>query len=39
MINSEILREYDIAKPNEGKVTIDIFVRITGSWTTSSITG
>ena len=34
-----ILREYDIAKPNEGKVSIDIFVRITGSWTTSSITG
>lgn len=34
-----ILREYDIAKPNEGKVSIDIFVRITGTWTTSSISG
>jgi hypothetical protein len=31
------LREYDIAKPNEGKVSIDIFVRITGTWTTNSI--
>jgi hypothetical protein len=25
-----ILREYDISKPSEGKVSIDIFVRITG---------
>ena len=25
-----ILREYDVSKPSEGKVTIDIFVRITG---------
>ena len=25
-----ILREYDIQKPEEGKITIDIFVRITG---------
>ena len=25
-----ILRDYDIQKPEEGKVTIDIFVRITG---------
>jgi hypothetical protein len=32
-----ILREYDINKPSEGKVTIDIFVRITGD--TISITG
>ena len=31
------LREYDIAKPNEGKVSTDIFVRITGTWTTNSI--
>ena len=29
------LREYDISKPNEGKVSIDIFVRITGTWTTN----
>jgi hypothetical protein len=25
-----ILRDYDISKPSEGKVSIDIFVRITG---------
>ncbi len=25
-----VLRDYDISKPNEGKVSIDIFVRITG---------
>ena len=25
-----VLRDYDISKPSEGKVTIDIFVRITG---------
>ena len=25
-----VLREYDISKPSEGKVSIDIFVRITG---------
>ena len=25
-----ILREYDVRKPSEGKVSIDIFVRITG---------
>ena len=25
-----VLKEYDITKPAEGKVTIDIFVRITG---------
>jgi len=25
-----ILREYDVSKPSEGKVSIDIFVRITG---------
>jgi len=25
-----ILREYDVSKPEEGKVNIDIFVRITG---------
>ena len=25
-----VLKEYDVAKPAEGKVTIDIFVRITG---------
>ena len=25
-----VLREYDISKPAEGKVSIDIFVRITG---------
>ena len=25
-----ILREYDVNKPSEGKVSIDIFVRITG---------
>ena len=31
-----ILREYDISKPSEGKVSIDIFVRITGD--TISIT-
>lgn len=31
-----ILREYDITKPSEGKVSIDIFVRITGD--TISIT-
>jgi hypothetical protein len=31
-----VLRDYDISKPSEGKVTIDIFVRITGD--TISIT-
>jgi hypothetical protein len=31
-----VLREYDVSKPNEGKVSIDIFVRITGD--TISIT-
>jgi len=31
-----ILRDYDVSKPSEGKVTIDIFVRITGD--TISIT-
>ena len=31
-----VLRDYDISKPLEGKVTIDIFVRITGD--TISIT-
>ena len=25
-----VLRDYDISKPSEGKVSIDIFVRITG---------
>ena len=25
-----VLKEYDVTKPSEGKVTIDIFVRITG---------
>lgn len=32
------LREYDISKPAEGKVTIDIFVRITGDTVTVSST-
>ena len=32
-----VLRDYDISKPSEGKVTIDIFVRITGD--TISISG
>lgn len=31
-----ILREYDVKKPEEGKVTIDIFVRITGDTVTIS---
>lgn len=31
-----ILREYDVAKPSEGKVSIDIFVRITGDTITIS---
>lgn len=31
-----ILKEYDISKPPEGKVTIDIFVRITGDTITIS---
>jgi hypothetical protein len=31
-----VLREYDVSKPSEGKVNIDIFVRITGD--TISIT-
>lgn len=33
-----ILREYDITKPSEGKVTVDIFVRITGDTITVSNT-
>ena len=33
-----ILREYDVTKPSEGKVTIDIFVRITGDTITISDT-
>ena len=31
-----VLKEYDISKPQEGKVTIDIFVRITGDTITIS---
>lgn len=31
-----ILREYDVRKPEEGKVEIDIFVRITGDTVTIS---
>ena len=31
-----ILREYDVKKPEEGKVDIDIFVRITGDTVTIS---
>lgn len=31
-----VLRDYDVSKPNEGKVTIDIFVRITGDTITIS---
>jgi len=31
-----ILREYDVSKPEEGKVNIDIFVRITGDTITIS---
>ena len=31
-----VLKEYDITKPAEGKVTIDIFVRITGDTITIS---
>lgn len=31
-----VLREYDVNKPNEGKVNIDIFVRITGDTITIS---
>lgn len=31
-----VLREYDVAKPSEGKVSIDIFVRITGDTITIS---
>ena len=31
-----VLRDYDVSKPTEGKVNIDIFVRITGD--TISIT-
>jgi len=31
-----ILREYDVSKPEEGKVNIDIFVRITGDTVTVS---
>ena len=30
MTGAGILREYDIRKPDEGKVEIDIFVRLTG---------
>jgi hypothetical protein len=33
-----VLRDYDISKPTEGKVTIDIFVRITGDSLTISDT-
>lgn len=31
-----ILRDYDISKPQEGKISIDIFVRITGDTITIS---
>ncbi len=31
-----VLKEYDITKPSEGKITIDIFVRITGDTLTIS---
>lgn len=31
-----VLRDYDVAKPSEGKVSIDIFVRITGDTITIS---
>ncbi len=31
-----VLKEYDVSKPQEGKVTIDIFVRITGDTITIS---
>jgi hypothetical protein len=31
-----VLREYDVSKPTEGKVSIDIFVRITGDTITIS---
>ena len=31
-----VLRDYDVSKPTEGKVTIDIFVRITGDTVTIS---
>lgn len=31
-----VLKEYDVSKPAEGKVTIDIFVRITGDTITIS---
>ena len=31
-----VLKEYDVSKPSEGKVSIDIFVRITGDTITIS---
>ena len=31
-----VLRDYDVRKPEEGKVQIDIFVRITGDTITIS---
>jgi hypothetical protein len=31
-----VLKEYDISKPSEGKVSIEIFVRITGDTVTIS---
>lgn len=31
-----VLKEYDVSKPTEGKVSIDIFVRITGDTITIS---
>ena len=31
-----VLKEYDISKPSEGKVSIEIFVRITGDTVTMS---